>query len=297
MAVTSQMAKTSKPTAGSTELPLDTLFLPKFGLTSFQIMRSIFTHCFFLLVLVTSQCFGKAAPEQVEVKLEADGDTSGQLLSQLTSGKDAKEKRDIYFYDMPDLALAQHKIFLRARKTTLGDNPDDSTVKIRGDLANKVSEDWLQLEGAKSKREFDMVVDKPKVPSFSITVEQQSGEIDDVKNGKRSVKKLFSRDQERFLEQYAGDIIKWENLKPMGPVKAEIWELKQPDGLDVKDLSIERWNVDGKLFLEISTKVNPEKADRVAANLKDFIISKGIKQSDDPETKTDFALSHFVQKP
>jgi hypothetical protein len=70
-----------------------------------------------------------------------------------------------------------------------------------------------------------------------------------VKNGKRSVKKLFSSDQERFLEQYAGGIIKWENLKPMGPVKAEIWELKQPDGLDVKDLSIERWNVGGKLFL------------------------------------------------
>jgi hypothetical protein len=94
-----------------------------------------------------SQCLGKTAPEkeQVEVKLEAEGDASDQLLSQLTSGKDAKEKRDIYFYAMPDLALAQRKIFLRARKTTLGDNPDDSTVKIRGDLANKVSQDWLQL--------------------------------------------------------------------------------------------------------------------------------------------------------
>ena len=262
-------------------------------------MRSIFSCCFFLLVLITGQCLGKTVSEKekVEVKIEADGDTSDQLLSQLTSGKDAEEKRDIYFYDMPDLALAQHKIFLRARKTTLGDDPDDSTVKIRGDLANKVSEDWLQLEGAKSKREFDMVVGKPKVPSISITVEQQSGEIDDVKNGKRSVKKLFSSDQERFLEQYAGGIIKWENLRPMGPVKAEIWELKQPDGLDVKDLSIERWNIDGKLFLEISAKINPEKADRVAANLKDFIISKGIKQSDDPETKTNFALSHFTQKP
>jgi adenylate cyclase class IV len=277
---------------------LSTRFSHPSSVSLLSSMRSIFTHCFFVLVLVTSQCLGKTAPEkeQVEVKLEAEGDTSDQLLSQLTSGKDAKEKRDIYFYDTPDLALAQHKIFLRARKTTLGDNPDDSTVKIRGDLADKVSQDWLQLEGAESKREFDMVVDKPKVPSISITVEQQSGEIDDVKNGKRSVKKLFSRDQERFLEEYAGGIIKWENLKPMGPVKAEIWKLKQPDGLDV-NLSVERWNVDGKLFLEISTKVNPEKADRVAANLKDFIRSKGIKQSDDPETKTDFVLNHFAQKP
>jgi adenylate cyclase class IV len=261
-------------------------------------MRSFISRCFFVLVFLTNQCFGKTGSdkEPVEVKFEAQGNTSDQILMQLTSGKEAKEKRDIYFYDTPQLALAQHHIILRSRKTTLGDDPDDSTVKLRGDIANNVSDDWLHLEGAESKREFDMVVDKPKVPSISITVAQHSGEIDDVKNGKRSVEKLFSRDQERFLRKYAGDTLEWGNLKPMGPVKAEIWKLRQPNGMDL-NLTIERWNVDGKLFLEISTRADPKEADRVAISLKDFAKSKGIKESDDPETKTNFVLSHFAQKP
>ena len=260
--------------------------------------RSLFIRCFFVLAFLTSQCFAKTGSdkEQVEVKFEAQGNTPDQVLMQLTSGKEAKEKRDIYFYDTPQLALAHHQLILRSRKTTLGDDPDDSTVKLRGDTANNVSDDWLHLEGAESKREFDMVVDKSKVPSISITVAQHSGEIDDVKNAKRSVKKLFSRDQERFLEQYAGGTLEWENLKPMGPVKAEIWKLRQPNGLDLH-LTIERWNVDGKLFLEISTRTDPKEADRVAINLKDFVKSKGIKESDDPETKTEFVLSHFAQTP
>ena len=261
-------------------------------------MRSFIIRCFFVLVFLTSQCFAKTGSdkEQVEVKFEAQGNTSDQVLMQLTSGKEAKEKRDIYFYDTPQLALAQHQIILRSRKTTIGDDPDDSTVKLRGDIANNVSDDWLHLEGAESKREFDMVVDKPKVPSISITVAQHSGEIDDVKNGKRAVKKLFSGDQERFLGKYAGGTLEWENLRPMGPVKAEIWKLRQPNGLDL-NLTIERWNVDGKLFLEISTRTDPKEADRVAAQLKDFVKSKGIKESDDPETKTEFVLSHFAQTP
>jgi hypothetical protein len=261
-------------------------------------MRSFIIRCLFVLVFLTSQCLGKigSAKEQVEVKFEAQGNTSDQVLMQLTSGKEAKEKRDIYFYDTPRLALAQHHIILRSRKTTLGDDPDDSTVKLRGDIANNVSDDWLHLEGAESKREFDMVVDKPKVPSISITVAQHSGEIDDVKNGKRSVEKLFSRDQERFLRKYADGTLDWENLKPMGPVKAEIWKLRQPNGFDL-NLTIERWNVDGKLFFEISTRTNPKEADRIATHLKDFLESKGITKSDDPDTKTAFVLSHFAQMP
>ena len=261
-------------------------------------MRSFIICCLFVLVFLTSQCLGKTGShkEQIEVKFEAQGNTSDQILMQLTAGKEAKEKRDIYFYDTPRLALAQHQIILRSRKTTLGNDPDDSTVKLRGDIAHNVSDDWLHLEGAESKQEFDMVVDKPKVPSFSITVAQHSGEIDDVKNGKRSVEKLFSRDQERFLRKYADRTLEWENLKPMGPVKAEIWKLRQPNGFDL-NLTIERWNVDGKLFLEISTRTDPKEADRVATHLKDFLESKGIKESDDPETKTKFVLSLFAQTP
>ena len=257
---------------------------------------TFFTGCFFVFSLLTSHCLSKTAgdTEQVEVKFEAQGNTSDEVLTKLTSGKQPKEKRDVYFYDTPELALAQRHIFLRARKTTLGDDPDDSTVKLRGELAGKVSGDWLNLEG--SKRESDMVVDKPRVPSISITVAQHGGEIDDVKNGKRSVTKLFSKDQERFVEEFAGEIVQWEKLKPMGPVKAETWKLKRPTGLDT-NLTIERWNVDGTLFLEISSRVDAKDADRVATNLKEFMISKGFEESNDQQTKTDFVLSHFGKEP
>jgi adenylate cyclase class IV len=261
-------------------------------------MRLVLTGSFFFLLLLIGHCFGRTGSEteQVEIKFAAQGNTPDDVLTKLTSGLEPKEKRDVYFYDTPKLALAQHQIFLRARKTTLGDDPDDSTVKIRGENANKVSDDWLHLKGADSKRESDMVVDRPKVPSVSITVVQHSGEIDDVKNGKQSVKKLFSKDQERFVEQYGGGNIEWKNLKPMGPVKAEVWKLKHPDGLD-RNITIERWNVDGKLFLEFSTRADPKEADRVATNLKEYAGSKGIKASDDLKTKTDFVLSYFAQKP
>ena len=51
------------------------------------------------------------------------------------------------------------------------------------------------------------------------------------------------------------------------------------------------------LFLEISTRVDSKDADRVATDLKEFIMSKGIKESNDLQTKTDFVLSYFGKKP
>jgi hypothetical protein len=67
------------------------------------------------------------------------------------------------------------------------------------------------------------------------------------------------------------------------------------DGFHGK-LAIERWNIDGAVFLEFSSRADPQDLNSVAARLKAFVESLGIKQSANPTSKTDFLLKHFAEK-
>jgi hypothetical protein len=87
-----------------------------------------------------------------------------------------------------------------------GDDAGDCTVKLRGSDANKLSDDWLRLDGIDAKREPDLIVDDQggPVPSFSITVEITGIDIETVKDGKRLPMELFSDAQKRFVDQNVG---------------------------------------------------------------------------------------------
>ena len=65
--------------------------------------------------------------------------------------------------------------------------------------------------------------------SASLSVVQQRGEIeiDDVAKGKRSIDKLFSKDQERFLSEFYKGPVDFRRLRVMGPIRVLRWKLRQ----------------------------------------------------------------------
>src|SRR2546430_438136 len=74
---------------------------------------------------------------------------------------------------------------------------------------------------------------------------EKEGEIKDVAEGKRDIKKLFSDKQERFLADQLGGEENWKKLrgqlKALGPVAAEVWKPQTPGF--TPGLTAELWTV------------------------------------------------------
>jgi hypothetical protein len=137
-----------------------------------------------------------SAMDAVEIKLTIRPDQELLAERAMAVEEDEAEVRLVYFFDTLDLDLFKAGVVLRARLVK-GD-ADDSTVKFRPIEAASAPEAWQRLDGF--KLEADWVGDHV-VCSASLTTLQQRDEIDEVSEGKRAIGKLFSKDQERFLER------------------------------------------------------------------------------------------------
>ena len=166
------------------------------------------------------RCFA----EEVELKFVVKTEQTQEALRTFTQGKDG-EKRNIYFLETAGMALSQKGIILRLRE-----NPgkaDVSTVKLRGDRAKNLPNAEFPpttTEEEESKAEKDKVIGGKEASSFSITVKQAEGEIANLRNGQRKLKKLFSGKQESFLSEFAQDL-DWEKVCLLGPVETEKWKV------------------------------------------------------------------------
>lgn len=220
----------------------------------------------------------------MELKITVRPEQTERAASVFGLDKKSARKRDVYFYDTPDLKLFNAGIVLRARKEKGA--ADDATVKIRPMAAEDAPEHLMGEEGFKTETD---VVGNREVPSASYTAPTGKGEIDDVASGKRGVNKLYSKEQEEFLQAYGKIPVDFDKLDVMGPIETETWKTRKA-GFD-GEITIERWHIpDGREILELSAKVKPDAFQAMRGDFTDYLTSQGIDPNGGGETKTKAAL-------
>ena len=230
-----------------------------------------------------------AGMDAVEIKVTIRPDQELRAERAMQVDEDNADVRRIYFYDTPDLALFNSGIALRGRLRK-GDE-DDSTVKFRSEKIDSVSPRWQRLEGF--KLEADWVGDRA-VFSASLTCPQRRDEIDAVADGERDICKLFSEEQERFLEEFYEGTVDFGQLCVMGPIRVLRWKLEHKSF--PHELTVEEWRLpNGDDLVEISIKVPPDEAPEARREFDRHLAGLGLDPQGAQETKTRTALQYFAQ--
>lgn len=235
----------------------------------------------------TSSTF--AGMDAVEIKVTIRPDQELRAERAMRVDEDTADIRLIYFYDTENLDLFNAGTVLRARLVK-GDD-DDSTIKFRPAPKADLLTEWQEMEDF--KLEADCVGDKV-VCSASLTQMQQRDEIDEVAEGKRTIDKLFSSDQERFLTQFTKKPVDFGKLCVMGPIRVLRWKLRHK-GFP-HELTVEEWRLpDGDDLVEVSIKVTPDEAPVARKAFEQHLTDLNLDPKGAQETKTRTALEYFAK--
>ena len=228
--------------------------------------------------------------DSVELKVSvADADRRSAVAALGMDPLDA-QIRQVAFFDTPDLTLNRHGVVVRARR--IQGKPGDSIVKLR-----PLIPDTLPAALRKSPN-FGVEVDAMPggfVCSGSMKAVVDPAEAKEVLGGRRTVRKLFTREQREFFSAYAPEGIPLESLSLLGPIN--ILKLKfRPAGFG-RRLVAELWTYpDGTRILELSTKCQPAEAFEAAAETRAFLAGAGIDLLGEQQTKTRTALEFFAKE-
>ena len=229
------------------------------------------------------------AIQAVEVKITARIEDEDLILDFLKRSGEEPQSRTVYFFDTPGLGLFDKGLVLRARKID-GDD-DDSTVKLRPVDPARIPIDWVKTDGFSI--EMDRVGEN-EVISAKLSAPQAQGEIDDAIAGNRPLRKLFSSDQERLIEEFGPPDVGWDDLTIMGPIDVSKWKAEFED-FD-HEIVAERWKLpDGSDLVELSIKVEPGQATKAADDFMAFLEGHGLEVGGDQKTKTRGALTFFTE--
>ena len=198
--------------------------------------------------------------------------------------------RQVFFFDTPDLALDQHGLVVRARRSQK--KGDDSVVKLRPVVPSELPREMRRSPS------FGIELDaSPEgfVCSGSMKGIPAAGAVRETHLGQRSLRKLFSKEQRAVFEEYAPEGISLDQLKVLGPIF--VLKLKSsPEGFD-RRLVTEVWLYpDGSRILELSTKCEPAETFQVAAETRAYLSSRGVDLSSEQQTKTRTALEFFSKQ-
>jgi hypothetical protein len=225
--------------------------------------------------------------DSVELKLTVQETEIRSAVAALGMDPLGARVRQVYFFDTPDLRLDGHGVVVRARR--IQGKEDDTVVKLRPVVPGEVP---VRLRNLR-----DMVVEVDAMPggyvcSASLKGQPAPGAVAAVAAGKRSLRKLLSREQRAFYAAHAPDGLTLDELTPMGPIT--LLKLKfAPTGLD-RRLVAELWFYpNGARILELSTKCPPDEAFQAAAETRSWLASCGVDLSGAQQTKTRAALTYF----
>ncbi len=228
--------------------------------------------------------------DSVELKLTvpmSDRSRTGAAL-----GVDVLEGqvRQVYFFDTPDLTLNKHGVVVRARRVLR--RGDDSVVKLRPVVPEELP------PALRRSPNFGVEVDAMPggyVCSGSMKRALGTTDVRDAVTGKRSLRKLFSKEQRALYAAHAPDGLELESLSILGPIF--VFKLKLvPEGYG-RRLVAELWMYpDNSMILELSTKCAPSEAFQKTAELKAFLTSRQIDLTGDQETKTKKALEFYSER-
>jgi hypothetical protein len=195
--------------------------------------------------------------------------------------------RQVFFFDTPELALNEHGVVVRARR--IQGKGDDSVVKLRPVVPEDLSAHLRELPG------FGVEVDAMPggfVCSGRLKEAVGAAGVRGIVAAGGPVRKLFSRDQRKLFTAHAPEGIGLDDLSILGPIFVLKLRFRPPE-LDSK-LVAEMWLYpDGSRLLELSTRCAPTEAFEVAAEVRAFLVDKGVDLSGEQETKTRKALQYF----
>ena len=226
--------------------------------------------------------------DAIEVKVTIVERQEDAVLEKFGLDRGEAERRRIYFYDTPKLALYKKGVVLRARETA-GEGCD-STVKIRPVDPAKVDGSWRKKDGF--KLEADAVGQKV-IRSASFTTVQRDKEIEEVASGSRPIEKLFTGDQEAFLVALSPVAVDFGALVALGPVASLRWKFEN-EGLPY-GICAEEWRLpNGHDLLELSIKSTTGQAAAARAAFEGFLHEFGFETDGGQQTKTRAALEYLA---
>jgi hypothetical protein len=196
--------------------------------------------------------------------------------------------RQVFFFETPDLALDKKGLVVRARRSQK--KGDDTVVKLRPVVPSELP------DAIRQSPSFGVELDASPagyVCSGSLKGALPSGRVRQVMTGERSLKKLFSKEQQVLFAEHAPEGVELGDLSILGPILV----LKLKDSLEDfgHRLVAELWLYpDGSRIFELSTKCTPSEAFQVAAEARAFLTSRGIDLDTDQQTKTRTALEFFA---
>lgn len=224
--------------------------------------------------------------DSVELKLTVpDSDRRAAVVALGMDPLDA-QIRQVYFFDTPDLRLAEHGVVVRARRVQR--QGDDSVIKLRpvvpGDVQETRTSDNLGVEVDAMPGGF--------VCSASMKATWGPTAVKEVAAGAKAIRKLFSKEQRSFFKTHAPEGVALDDLSVLGPITVLKLKLHPPE-LRMR-LVAELWLYpDGSRILELSAKCPPVETFQAAAELRAFLALKGLDLSGEQQTKTRTALEYF----
>ncbi len=228
--------------------------------------------------------------EIIEIKATIPNHQIRQALARfgLTASND--EERYIYFFDTPNLDLLHAGIIARARRV-VGD-AHDSTVKFRPVNPSDVGRKWRSYPDFKIEADASETT-LVKSASFSMPVAR--GQIRRVAAGKKPIGGIFTPDQKKFLQSFAGRKIDFESLVVLGPLIAQRWTFMHPECPWA--ITAELWTRgDRKRMMELSIKSPAVQAAAAVGGFMAFLAEVGAERDKGQQTKTRWALDYYIGK-
>jgi hypothetical protein len=226
--------------------------------------------------------------DSVELKLTVPVTAHRATIRGLPIDPVESQPRQVFFFDTPDLDLEAAGVVVRARRIQGGRG--DSVVKLRpvvpDDLAPEI----------RHSAAFNVEVDA--LPGGFVCSGTMKGrltgqEVRDAVAGNVPLRKLYTKEQRAFFRAHAPAGIELDDLQVLGPT----FVLKgQFDVGEIgRRLVAEMWLYpDGSRILELSTKCLPAEAFQVAAEVRAYLVDKGVPVGGAQQTKTRTALEFFA---
>lgn len=227
--------------------------------------------------------------DTVEIKVTIRPDHDLQVTRAMQLQEDTAEVRVLYFYDTPALDLFDAGVVLRARLRK--DGEDDSTVWFSPADPAAIDPAWKLFDGFRLRA---TCLGDEVVCSASLTMLQKPDDIEDVADRKRSIDRLFSREQERFIAQFHQNRVDFGSLQVLGPIRALRWQLKHRDF--PHELTVEEWRLpDGDDVVEISIRASADQAASARREFEAHLNALGLDPHGNQHTMTRAALHFFTR--
>lgn len=196
----------------------------------------------------------------------------------------ADKKREVWFFETPELSLKQQEVVLRAR-VNRKKKKAESTAKWRRWVSPfvLVRDAWEQLPGFKAEIDASLT---DGVPAWSVTEEDLEENLFRAVVAEEKPALEFFNKHQRLLVESAWPLLPWDKLRVWGPIASVKWEVPE-------SIAIERWTVGEESVIEVSKRGQHQ--DVVLGEIREWLRADGIEEDALEGGKTAWALACLVR--